>query len=137
VLNSARANQSFGGLHEVWRRSFAALRLKGRRIERVLLLGLGAGSVVHILRKELGINAPIVAVDDDPEMVRIAREHFSLDHHAAVEVVIDDAFAALQHITGPFDLIVVDLFTEMDVPQALVEPAVIDRLGALRSPQGC
>ena len=116
VLNSARANQSFGGLHHVWQRSFAAVGLKERRIGRVLLLGLGAGSVVHILRRELGIMAPIVAVDDDPVMVQIAREHFSLGHHAGVEVVIDDAFDALQRITGPFDLIVVDLFTEMDVP---------------------
>lgn len=136
VMNSASANQSFGGLHRVWQRGFRAVRLRERKVDRVLLLGLGAGSVVSILRGELGIKAAIVAVDDDAEMLRLAREHFGLGTWADLEVVQDDAFRALDRIAGPFDLIAVDLFIEQDVPQALLDPTVIRRLAERISPYG-
>lgn len=136
VLNSARANQSFGGLHTVWQRAFRAARLKDRGIGRVLVLGLGAGSILRILRDELGIAAPITAVDDDAEVVRLARMHFGLDRYADLTVIVGDAFAELANLSGPFDLIAVDLFTEQDLPGPLLEPATLDRLDALTARDG-
>jgi spermidine synthase len=136
VLNSSTANQSFGGLHTVWQRAFRAARLKERRIDRVLLLGMGAGSVVRILRHELRTRAPIVAVEDDPAVVQIAREHFGLDRWRDLEVIQADAFAAIQELTGTFDLIVVDLFNEQDFPDALIDPRTVDRLAALLTGNG-
>lgn len=136
VLNSATANQSFGGLHTVWQRAFRAARLKDRGIGRVLVLGLGAGSIPRILRDELGIAAPITAVDDDAEVVRLARVHFGLDRYADLEVIVGDAFAELADLSGPYDLVAVDLFTEQEFPDAVLEPATLDRLDALTARDG-
>lgn len=136
VVNSARANQSFGGLHTVWQHSFRATGIKHRKIDRVLLLGLGTGSVVSILRKELGIAAAIIAVDNDPEMLRLGRDHFGLGNWKDVEVLEDDAFEAIHRINGTFDLIAVDLFVEQDFVQKLLEPQVAIQLVAFLAKGG-
>jgi spermidine synthase len=122
VLNTANANQSFGSLHTVWQRCFSAVGLKKRQPGSVLLLGLGAGSVVQILRKELRCIAPITAVEADPMMERIAREHFRLNHAQDVTVIIADAFTVLANLPGPFDLVVVDVFNDHLIPVHLPDP---------------
>lgn len=122
VLNTANANQSFGSLHTVWQRCFSAVGLKKRQPGSVLLLGLGAGSVVQILRKELRCIAPITAVEADPMMERIAREHFRLNHAQDVTVIIADAFTVLANLPGPFDLVVVDVFNDHLIPVHLSDP---------------
>src|SRR5690606_21573634 len=91
VLNTVDSNQSFGSLHRVWRIIFREMDLGVETPANVLLLGLGGGSVVRILRKELGIGAPITAVELDPVMVDLAQRHFSLDEHSGVNVVQGDA----------------------------------------------
>jgi len=79
----------------------------GRR-RRVLVLGLAAGSVVRAVRA-LDPAAEIVGVEINPEVVRLAREHFELDR-LRVEVVLTDARAHLRRERRRFDLVVEDLF---------------------------
>jgi spermidine synthase len=119
VLNSSNGNQSFGSLHRVWQRAFAHLELNKDTPRRVLLLGLGAGSVVHILRVELGIPAHITAVELDPIMVGLAKEHFGLGHHANIEVLEADAIIQVQMHQPLYDLIVVDLFDDLDLARGV------------------
>jgi spermidine synthase len=119
VLNSTNGNQSFGSLHRVWQRVFAHLELSQHPPKRVLLLGLGAGSVVHILRAELGIPAHITAVEIDPIMTSLAREHFGLDRHVDIEVLVGDAVIQVQMHQQRYDLIVVDLFDDLDLARGV------------------
>ncbi len=128
VVNSAHANQSFGSLHRVWRKCFADIDLTRHRPERVLLLGYGAGSVAHILRNELGITAPITAVDNDPVMLRWARTHFGADAIPDLTLLEQDAPQGLEALTEAFDLVIVDLFQELDTPPELSEDAFMDLL---------
>ncbi|HRW90843.1 MAG TPA: spermine synthase, partial [Flavobacteriales bacterium] len=87
VVNSDQANQSHGALHRVWQRVLAEAESSVREAGSVLLLGLGTGSVVHILRQELGLDTPITALEDDPLMIQWGREHFGLDKVEALRVV--------------------------------------------------
>jgi len=96
--------------------------------ERVLLLGYGAGSVAHILRHELGIDAPITAVDNDAAMLKLARDHFGADRIPDPTLLEEDAHSALQDLDRPCDLVIVDLFQEINVPSELVEDAFMDLL---------
>src|SRR5919199_876209 len=43
-----------------------------------LLLGLGGGTIAHLLSGTFG-PLPIVGVDDDPDVVALGRAHFGLD----------------------------------------------------------
>jgi spermidine synthase len=114
VLNSEHANQSFGSLHQVWARTFAAIGLAEHPPERVLLLGLGGGSVPHILRTELGLSPHITVVELDPVMVDIATRHFGLDP-SGLRIELGDARVLIHAMKEHFDLVVVDLFDELDM----------------------
>ena len=119
VLNSINGNQSFGSLHEVWVQSFEAVGLKERSIGNVLLLGLGAGSVVHIVRHELRLRIPITVIEMDPVMVLIANEYFGLGDHEALKLIQGDATVQVQALQERFDLVIVDLFDDLDMARGV------------------
>jgi spermidine synthase len=119
VLNSAHGNQSFGSLHRVWQRTLSHLDTPGSPPASVLLLGLGGGSVPRILREELGVKAPITAVEIDPAMVALARTHFGLDRCTDLNVIIGDATIQVHAITARYDLVLVDLFDDLDLARGV------------------
>ncbi len=119
VLNSAHGNQSFGNLHRVWQMVFDHVGLKDRPPADVLLLGLGGESVPQILGKELGIHARITAVEVDPAMIALAREHFGLEKHALLTVVEGDATVHVHADRQRYDLVVVDLFEDLDLARGV------------------
>jgi len=91
-----------------WALASPVLLLPRNRRRRVLLLGLGAGSVGRALRA-LDPEAEIVGVERDREVLRLARLHFGLGR-LGIELVIDDALQYLRRERRRFDLIVEDLF---------------------------
>ena len=119
VLNSAYGNQSFGSLHRVWQDVFNKIDLKQRPPASVLLLGLGGGSVPHIVRKELHISAPITAVEIDPTMIALGRTHFGLDRIADLKIVEADAIMHVHADRQRYDLVVVDLFEDLDLARGV------------------
>jgi spermidine synthase len=78
------------------------------RPKSTLILGLGAGTVAHLLTRRFG-PIPIVAVDDDADTVEIARTEFDLNLDN-LEIVIGDAFRFVDESSAKFDLILVDLY---------------------------
>ena len=119
VVNSAQGNQSFGSLHRVWQRVLERVLVPGQPPANVLLLGLGGGSAPTILRKERGLRMPITAVEWDPAMVALARQHFGLDALGDITVVEGDATIQVHALTGRFDLVLVDLFDDLDLARGV------------------
>lgn len=78
----------------------------------------------------------ITAVEIDPAMVALAREHFGLDDLQDVKVIVDDAFSPDLVLPGPFDLIVVDLFNDLDVPEQAATFPFVERLLGLLATDG-
>jgi spermidine synthase len=91
-----------------WALASPILMLPRDRPRRVLLLGLGAGSVARALRA-LDPEAEIVGVELNPEVLRVARRHFDLDR-LGIEMVAGDAREYLRRGRRRFDLVVEDLF---------------------------
>ena len=76
---------------------------------RVLLLGLGAGTVVLQLQA-LFPNARFTAVEQDPIHIEVARTHFGVDE-TRTQIHCQDAGAFVARYRGPrFDLVIDDLF---------------------------
>jgi spermidine synthase len=119
VLNSANGNQSFGSLHRVWQEVFAELHLREKPPLGVLMLGLGGGSVPRILRDELGTDAPITAVELDPAMVQLGRRYFGLDKHVQLRILEGDATVHIHSLRERFDLVLVDLFDDLDLARGV------------------
>lgn len=135
ILNSKHVNYSFGKLDMVFRSAFSQMQIEKLKIDSVLLLGLGAGNVPRLL-KDLQKNAKITAIEFDPEVLRLARKYFELDNLENLNVVLGDAFSYIENCTVTFDLIIVDLFVDEEVPAKASDPEFLKRLEAFLNPKG-
>lgn len=107
VASAVRLGRSSTG--PVWDALAAPLLLlPPAKRRRVLILGLAAGSVAHVVRR-LAPDAQIVGVELDPQVVRAARRFFGLDR-LGVRTVVEDARRFLERRSGRFDLVVEDMF---------------------------
>lgn len=90
-----------------------ALLQPQRRFERVLVLGVGGGAVINLLRRHAGFDA-LVGVELEALHLQLARRFFDLKG-PGIELIRMDARDWLLDYDGEaFDLIIDDLFTEVD-----------------------
>jgi len=115
-LDGPTVNYSFGTLHRILAAALEKVDIGSRAPRSVLVLGLGAGSVVELLRRVHHARAPIVGVEVDGEVLRLGREHFGLARWAGLEIVQADAQAFLAADARRFEFVLVDLFVDAVVP---------------------
>ena len=135
-LDGPTVNYSFGTLHEIFAEALRHVDLRAAAPRSVLLLGLGAGSVVTLLRREHRIQAPIVAVEVDAEVVRLGAEHFGLSRWLNLEVVVGDALEFVTTDRRQFDLVLVDVFVDASVPAPFRQRSFLAALRERLSPGG-
>src|SRR5690242_7949812 len=89
------------------------LMLPERCPRRVLLLGLGGGTLAALLARRCP-GVAIIGIERNTEVLVVARREFGLDALAGLEVVEADAFAWVEEYASGeparFDLICLDLF---------------------------
>lgn len=74
-----------------------------------LILGLAGGTLAGLLVRRFGEGMRMVGVDDDAEVLSVAREAGWLEQ-PGLEVAHEDAFAYLRHIDERFDYVAIDLY---------------------------
>ena len=108
------------------------------RAPRVLLLGVGGGSVIRVARA-LRPDADIVAVDLDAEVLAVARRDFALDALGA-RIVRGDAQRLLCELPRGerFDVIIDDIYErgEADMRKPVGWSATLRRALARLAPEG-
>lgn len=92
------------------RTMFASLLFKNPQ-ERVLIVGLGGGSMVRFLNHHLP-RTQVDAVEIDPEIVKIAADHFGTKPGRRTRIFTEDAFRYLERDHGKYDVIYMDAFLE-------------------------
>jgi spermidine synthase len=128
VLDTHSVNYSFNALHKVFKRAFAKTGIDPQNTKNVLILGLGGGSIVQLLRSEHHIKSPITAIEIDPVIVEIARSEFDLHKYDPINIVVSDAQLWMNENTTTFDIICVDLFINAEVPSPFLQTGFIDQL---------
>ena len=139
ILYSENATQSFDTLHKLFQKVFPEAGIKKKMTnppKRILLMGLGGGSVISIIREELKIDAPIDAVELDPIVIGIAKEHFNIGRFANLHIINDDAYAFVHSAKQQYDLIAIDIFTDNIVPVKFFEEGFNLALLKLLQPGG-
>ncbi|MBL7933987.1 MAG: hypothetical protein JNL60_18935 [Bacteroidia bacterium] len=136
-LNSRNANYSFGGLHEIFESLFRRVKIEQYRFKNILVLGMGAGSVVSILRDDYGIFNPITAVEKDEVVIELAGQYFDIHKNRNLNIVLDDAFHYVANATEKFDLVIVDLFVEGEVPKIFSSVKFLTNLQRIVNSQSC
>lgn len=99
-----------------------------------LLLGLGAGTVAHLLTRRFG-PLPIVGVDDDSQVIALGRAVFGLDL-PHLEIVVQDAFVYVTQCRERFDYVGVDLYRGGRMPRGVLGRPFLRQVRALASPRG-
>ena len=128
VVNSGHANQSYGNLHAVWQECLRELKVERDPPGSILILGFGAGSAASIIRKEIGLSAPITGVEGDPEMLRIAKEFFHIDRFKDLKLVRSDALEFVARNMDRYELVLVDLCHELDLAPGVDEEPFLSGL---------
>lgn len=115
VLDTSNSNFSYGALQRVLFKGLKQLRFD-QKVESILLLGLGGGSVIKTIREDFGSSAHITAVELDPGIIFIARQEFGIEEDEGLDIVRADAREFMENNNKTFDLIIVDLFIGDTVP---------------------
>lgn len=132
-LESKNANYSFGSLQRLLEMGLSEIDLKN--VHSVLLLGMGAGSVIHSLRKKFRYTGKIVAVEWDKKIIEIARDEFSILQFDDLYIKNEDAFDFVQNHEEQYDLIIIDLFIDIEVPPQFYGVDFNENVSKLMSPE--
>lgn len=128
--------QSGGIVKGIWKKPIKNVQmLKYSNAQRCLVLGLGGGTVVQLIKVYFP-KAKIVGVEIDPEIIKIAKKYFGLGKVSDLEIVNADAFDYVKKARGVFDLIIVDLYLGNKFPHQAEQSKFLVQIKKLLEPQG-
>ncbi|MBT8234390.1 MAG: hypothetical protein HKO66_08515 [Saprospiraceae bacterium] len=119
---------SFDDKYDNFYRSLKKINWELLTGKKVLVLGLGLGSVIYILEKKLNRIFEYTAVEIDEEIVRLAQK-YTLNHlQSYVEVMVVDAAQYLRINNETYDLILMDIFQSAVIPEKFQDDVFLSTL---------
>lgn len=137
VLDSKNTNYSYGSLQRILRKGLKFIGFERiQKLDQILVLGVAGGSVIKTLVDEIHFEGKITGVEIDKAIIKIANEYFHLDQIQNLEIIIDDAFEFVLKTKVKYDLIIIDVFQDVRMPNFLFEKFFIDRICYLLKSKG-
>lgn len=136
VLNTEHYNYSFGGLHRIFEKAFKKIKFSERKVENVLVLGFGTGSVAELLLEEYEKDCKITGVERDAVVIQLAHEYFKIDRFKDLVIYHADAHSFVKTCKEKFDLIIIDVFIGGRTPPHLEEEIFLEHISRLLSANG-
>jgi spermidine synthase len=137
MLDSLTVNYSYGGARKLFDSFFKKIKIKSYDFNNVLLLGMGAGSVISLLTEKYGKTCQLTAVERDTVVIDLAKKYFDLQRFNSLRVVKDDAFKFVAEEKEKYDLIIVDLFVDTEVPKQFGSTEFISNLRKIATNDCC
>lgn len=137
VLDSKNTNYSYGSLQRILRKGLNYIgfeRIRG--FNNILVLGVAGGSVIKTLTEEINYKGNITGVEIDPAVTEIANTYFGLDTVPNLTLIIDDAFEFVLKTKEKYDLIIIDIFQDTEMPTFLFQEFFINRINFLLNVNG-
>ena len=104
--------------------------------KKVLLIGVGAGALLHFFHQFLP-DASVEGVDNSQDILDIARRFFSLPENKQISVHCDDGLDyLLRHDQKRYDLILVDAFNDGGMARGIYSPEFFKTAGKRLSQEG-
>lgn len=137
VLDSENTNYSYGSLQRILRYGLKNIGFKTiQKMNHILVLGVAGGSVIKTLVDEIKYKGKITGVEIDSDIIQIANEYFNLNQIKQLEIIIDDAFEFVLKTKNQYDLIIIDIFEDTNMPNFLFERFFSDRICSILKNQG-
>ncbi|QWE15008.1 spermidine synthase [Polynucleobacter sp. AP-Sving-400A-A2] len=89
-----------------------------QNVDRVLVIGVGGGSIPMFLRKHYP-SAHIDVVDIDPQIIALAKQYFNFAENRSLISHVQDGRTFIENAQKPYDLIFLDAFTAAGIPKHL------------------
>jgi predicted membrane-bound spermidine synthase len=99
----------------LYTRVFSIAAIYPPEVKRVLVLGLGGGSIPIYLDRFLP-EATMDVVEVDPGVIDVAKKYFGLRETSRLHLIESDGRVFLKRHAEPYDLIIVDVFTGSYIP---------------------
>lgn len=115
--------QSGGIVETFWNETLRKLRKE--KLNNILILGLGGGTVAKLIRKYWP-KSEIIGVEIDPVMVELGTRYLALDT-SKTKIIIQDAFDYCL-MPNVYDLVIVDLYAGDEFPKKFEQEEFLKRL---------
>ncbi|MCH2044710.1 MAG: methyltransferase domain-containing protein [Saprospiraceae bacterium] len=137
-LATKNAVYSYEDLYWNFRIAFEKLPLDQLNIQKVLILGLGLGSIPLLLEQKFEQNYTYTVVEIDAKVIELAQKYgfASRGLSSPIELVCADAFSYLENCTASYDLIAIDLFIDNEVPEQFERIDFLQNTKRCLSPKG-
>lgn len=136
VVDTENSNYSYGSLQKIFSKALHHINYRSLHINEILVLGMGAGSIVDTIRNEFQSNAFLDLVELDETMIEIAKKEFQIDRYNAIHIYQSDAATFVLEATKKYDLILIDLFIIDKVPLVFTQEAFIVQVTTLLAKNG-
>ena len=137
LLNTKNTNYSYGSLQAILKKGLLDIgAAEISRMDSVLILGVAGGSVVQTLVSDFSFAKNITGVELDEEIIDVANSYFNLDKISNFKCIIADAEQFVQSDANHYDLIVIDIFKDTDMPEFLFEESFITNCKKLLNKNG-
>lgn len=129
MLNTANTNYSYGSLETILKKGLLEIGQKEiDTLSEILILGVAGGSVVHTLVNDFNFKKPITGIEIDAEVIAIANSHFNLQTFQNFTCILADAEEFVRNDKSKYDLIVIDIFKDIEMPAFLFENKFIENI---------
>ncbi len=135
-LSTANAIYSYEDYYDNFLQAFNELALDRLSGDRVLLLGLGLGSIPLLLERIFEQNYRYTAVELDEAVIYLANKYGIADLRSPIETIQADAYAWVMQSQDVFDLICMDIFLDDTVPAAFEGIVFLEQLRERLAPGG-
>ena len=122
VIDSENANYSYGSLQLVLKKGLKHIGIsKIKSVKNILILGVAGGSVIKTIREDFKSDTKITGVEIDRDVIELANTYFKLNQVSNLNLIIADAFEFIKSTQETYDLIIIDIFNDSNMPQELFE----------------
>lgn len=133
-IQGGGVTQSGGVAKLVWQKALNFLEGKNIPVENCLILGLGGGSIVQIIRK-IWPKANITGVDIDPVIVDLGKRYLKLTKTNA-KIVIQDSLEFCVNNKNHYSLVCVDMYCGNNVPAKFTNLNFVKLISKLTNKRG-
>jgi spermidine synthase len=105
------------------------------RVDRVLVMGMGAGNIPMFLHKYYS-DAQVDVIDIDPQIIALAKEYFNLLEDRRLHAYAQDGREFIENVQKPYDLIFLDAYTAAGIPKHLASKEFLLSLKKALKPSG-
>jgi spermidine synthase len=138
LLNTKNTNYSYGSLQKILKKGLLTIgQSEISKMNDILVLGVAGGSVVQTLVTDFEFTKNITGIELDAEIIEIANSFFNLKKFSNFKCIIIDAEEFVKTDKNTYDLIIIDIFKDTEMPEFLFQESFTNNIKQLLNINGC